>query len=104
MVYIPYNLRLSGQPFPDRNNLDCISVFFYDLAFVVCNQEEIVTLCCFGSCYASFNLTLPGFIVGNVITHLIYSERLVSVTYYKICLCTSALIIVYVIFSSCLSS
>ena len=59
MVYIPYNLRLSGQPLPDRNNLNRISVFFYDLAFVVCNQEEIVTLCCFGSCYASFDLKFP---------------------------------------------
>lgn len=71
---IPNNLLLSGQPLPYRNNLDCISVFFYDLAFVVCNQENIVAFCVFRSCDTALDLTLPGFLVGNVITHLIYGK------------------------------
>ena len=36
--YVLNNLFLSGQPLPDRDDLNRISVFFYDLAFVVCME------------------------------------------------------------------
>lgn len=68
---------LFRKPFPDRNDMDSITVFLNYTAFLVRNKKDIIAFCGLNSGNASSHFSSSGFWIRDVIMNILLFPRFV---------------------------